>query len=1195
MSQDQASQLFRPYLSAWLREQFAAREIQPGFVATVNAAILYADLSGFTQLTAAYAALPDGAECLHDALNRCYTVLTETIGAFGGDVAAIAGDALTAWWPGSTEIEPARRCGSAMLAAVAALPPLQTPAGPFRLELRIGVSVGVAHAALAGLPSHGVHLVISGPALSAAAAAERNGPPGTLQIAPPTVRAESGLTATQPCGAGPALSWESFVPPGFAERLRLNDHSAEYRRCVPVFAAFTLPASPEELHPLVAQVQTVVMRWGGWLNEIEVGDKGSVFVLLFGAPVARGDDPSRAVGCCLELLERGLIRKAGITLGILFVGAVGSQRRRVYTAQGDDMNLAAHLMLRADEGAILVSGRVRHDVMDRYATSPPEVIATKGHAAGVPVARVVAGGARGEQAGVTHRRYLADGAALVGRERERGAIEETAAIARAGRPRLLLVEGESGIGKSCVIQDLFLRWVQAGGAGFRAECSSGGAPTPLLAWRTILADMCGLDEGAPPRQQLAALEEALGALPERARAGAPRLVAALGLSGARAESAPPQGGDPDDHLAALVAALVARQAASRPLLIVIEDLHWADEASLRLADEVVRRCAGLPLLVALSHRPLDGAEPSPLAALRANPAAAAVTIGRLSSDESAALIRAQLGVAVVHEDLRRQVERHTEGQPLFIKEYLRVLRQHHLIVVEDNAARLVRSYVTVQVSSSAQGVIQARVDRLDAQTRLTLKVAAVLGRSFSLRLLGTIHPARPAPETLRAQLDTLTALQIIDVELADPERVYRFKHGITHEVAYTSLLFGQRRQLHGAVADWYEAAHGAEVASGRAAMVVFDVLTDHLGRAEQWARLAHYARIAAVRAAGQSATTVALRYLEQALLYTADPAVRLELLLLRVAVNDRVGNYVGQADDLHEIAGLAPAADPLPRAYATLYRLRYLLAIGATDAVQQQAPRALRALQRPELKTCPPQALAALGAAITEAHAAARAAGGAPEAARSLYRHALTLCLAGDGPGQHASFAVDTRTVASRALDGLGRLERAAGRPAEAVAHQRGAIALAELAGDWCAETLAREGLGRALLAQESLDAAYAEARVALHTSNAVGDRGGQARALRLLAAISAARGDYAAAGRDAHYALANSAGALARHTEAAIWEEIAGYAAAQGQPDEAAAARQEAARARSGTGPHPGGFEAAPSAPRSLARERGKPRRWRG
>lgn len=388
MREDPAHARVRPYLSAWLRERIGSPELTPGAVFSRVATVLHADLSGFTQLTARFTSGPANAERLHTALNQCYSVLIDTITAYGGDVAAIAGDALTAWWPQLADVDHARRCAQALHAATLSLPVLKTPAGPFRFYLRIGIGVGMVHAMLAGMPGHGVHLVLAGPALVAVTAAELAAPgESVIRVVQPAPAAAQ--ERYHPGEAGHPLRAEHFLPWGLSARLRRDEPLTAYRRCVPVFARFDLPAQPAALHPLVREVQQVVRRWGGWLNEIEVGDKGAVLVLLFGATVVRSDDASRAVGCCLELRERGLIERAGITLGLLYLGTVGGSERRVYTAQGDEMNLAAHLMQQAAPGEILVSGRVRHEVLQRYPTSEPTLMVTKGHPEGVPVARIL--------------------------------------------------------------------------------------------------------------------------------------------------------------------------------------------------------------------------------------------------------------------------------------------------------------------------------------------------------------------------------------------------------------------------------------------------------------------------------------------------------------------------------------------------------------------------------------------------------------------------------------------------------------------------------------------------------------------------------------------------------------------------------------------------------------------------------------
>ena len=1174
MNHDLASPFLRPFLPHWLIERIGTPALQPGLVHRCNATILYADLSKFTRLTAAFASLPDGAERLHDSLTRFFDVLIDTIIAHGGDVAAIAGDALTAWWPDRIDIDAARHCGEAMVAALNTLSAISTPEGPFRLDLRIGVSAGLTYVVLAGLPSHGLHLVICGPAMDAATGAEQIAAPGTIHVdeAPHLGdRMETQTVATlEPVST---LNWEHFLPPTFAERLRYHDLVAEYRRCVPAFAAFAMPGRPEDLHRLVTQAQAVVLRWGGWLNEVEVGNKGAIFVMLFGAPVARGDDPSRAVGCCLELHERGLIDHAAVTVGILFVGAVGSQQRRVYTAQGDDMNLAAHLMYGAAPGEVLVSGRVHSDILGRYQTTEPTLMSTKGHSEGVPVARVISGGARMGR-GVALQRYLPDAVALIGRAEERRMLAAAAERAAGGQASLILLEGESGIGKSYVLQDLAAAWMERGFRGYSSECSSGGQGVPLLAWRPILADICGIDEGASLKVQRAQLAQALQTVPHIDALSQYALARALGLAedltGERAISLIDS--DACDRLIDIAVALIHAQLKVGPLLIVLEDIHWADEFSLDLATRLLRAAPPgrpFPLCLTLSHRPLDGAVPDPLTELRADPNATRVTLGRLTSDQSLELIRALLGVSDVQPELRQHIERHTEGQPLFIKEYLRVLLQHNYAHVEDGVATLADRAVTVQVSSSAQGVIQARVDRLDEPTRLTLKAAAVIGRSFPFRLLAMIHPARPSDHELREQLNMLIGLKIVDLELEDPEAVYRFKYGITHEVAYTSLLFGQRRQLHAAVASWYERAYAADITAGRAAMAVYDVLISHLRRAEEWLRQARYCRAAAEQAAQRFSNTAALRYIEQALVSTSDPAERCDQLLLRVIINERVGNQVTQAADIELIAHLADQlGDPLRRAYASYYQLCYLLAVGRHQAVIDMAEvvdwRMRRAIRRSRGESRHQARL--LRAGYLDARGMACAAAGELTQARLLCRRALALCRH-TRPEEQASEPaaahrwLDDRAMASGCLNHLGQVAAQRGRLGDAMVSFRQALDLARATNNWSSEARARAGISGVHLARHDSDAALIEANSALSTSQAVGDRTGQALALKQLAAISAAHEDYDEAQRRAWHALAISANMRARVLEAQILQDIAGFATAQGMDEEAEAARQEAER----------------------------------
>jgi tetratricopeptide (TPR) repeat protein len=837
------------------------------------------------------------------------------------------------------------------------------------------------------------------------------------------------------------------------------------------------------------------------------------------------------------------------------------------------MNLAAHLMYGAAPGEVLVSGRVRSDILGRYQTTEPMLMSTKGHSEGVPVARVISGGARVGR-GVALQRYLPDAVALIGRAEERRTMAAAAERAVGGQASLILLEGESGIGKSYVLQDLAATWIERGYRGYSSECSSGGQGVPLLAWRPILADICGIDEGASLKVQRAQLAQALQAVPHTDRLARQALAHALSLAEDLAGEGASGQSDSDEQgrLIDMAVALIRAQLAAGPLLIVLEDVHWADEISLQLVAQLLRSGQPgrpFPLCLTLSHRPLDGAVPDSLTELRADPCATRVALGRLTSEQSFELIRALLGVSDVQPELRQHVERHTEGQPLFIKEYLRVLLQHNLAQIEDGVASLKDSTVTVQVSSSAQGVIQARVDRLDEPTRLTLKAAAVIGRSFPFRLLAMIHTARPSDHELRAQLDTLIGLKIIDLELEDPEPVYRFKYGITHEVAYTSLLFGQRRLLHAAVANWYESAYAADIAAGRAAMAVYDVLISHLRRAEEWRRQARYCLAAAEQAAQRFSNAAALRYIEQALVATGDPTERYDLLLLRVIINERLGNQVSQADDIGMAEQLADQlGDPLRQSYASYYQMCYLLESGlhqtvlgmveSVDRLMRRAARGSKGEGRRQARL--------LRAGYLDACGAAHGATGELMQARRLHRRALALCR-GRHPGEQepepsaAHRWIDDRAMASRCLNHLGHVAFQQGRLGGAMACFRQALDLARASNSWSSEARARAGISMVHLGLHNSAAALVEANKALSTSQAVGDRTGQALALKQLAAISAAHEDYDEAQRRAWHALAISANTRARVLEAQILQDIAGFATAQGMDEEAEAALQEAER----------------------------------
>jgi tetratricopeptide (TPR) repeat protein len=542
-------------------------------------------------------------------------------------------------------------------------------------------------------------------------------------------------------------------------------------------------------------------------------------------------------------------------------------------------------------------------------------------------------------------------------------------------------------------------------------------------------------------------------------------------------------------------------------------------------------------------------------------------LGPLNDEDSATLARIALGVTALHPALREQAARYTEGHPFYIKEYMRALREQHLLTIEDNIASLAQPMAVRAVADNARSLAQAQIDQLDEAARTTLKVAAVIGRSFSTDLLFFIHPARPSRLELQAQLNELLRFRLIELEFAGPELLYRFRQPIVHDVAYTSLLFRQRRRLHASIAHWYERAHGTEIEDRRAPLAVYDVLLEHARRAEDLVPLARYSELAAERAARQQATQSALNYIDRAVPLVDEPRQRFRLVLLRVMLNERLGNLYALADDLSELDRLAELIEqPIYLIASGYFRLTYRVALdmpqtalNGLTTLGRSLRMALRASERAAMR----QTLLFRAAALN-AQGMAYAATGNYDQARRCVSYALEQARSfeeADVAAGPLPLLFDATTLAVSCLTNLSDICIVRDARAEALRFQREALALSLNSFDWPGEARARYGLSRLFVMGNDLEAARDMSSTALSIYQKIGDRRGQALALCQLARIASELGDYTEAQRDAMHALALSNAIQARASEGDALRTLAAIARAQGNEDEAQAVEDEAGR----------------------------------
>jgi adenylate cyclase len=665
----------------------------------------------------------------------------------------------------------------------------------------------------------------------------------------------------------------------------------------------------EDLHTLVsetfAEMTAAVERRGGVVEKY-IGD---AVVAVFGAPRAHEDDPIRAVETGLEMLDivsrRGdgrepLRLRIGVNTGLVVAETTEGETGIL----GDAVNVAARLQEEARPDELLVSDAVWRRVRDRFAGEPVGLLQVKGREAPVE-AHAVHGASRG-----TVRRQ----APFVGRSEEQALLELLWSSAEKRNTHVVSVIGEAGVGKSRLLAELPRR---EDGLDVRVVC---GSERPFGPFVDLICEMLGGVPADPA--DLEARAAALGVDPRLADP----LGSFLGLS-----EAPSEPGLADEQqrrqLFAAVVRFLEEATASRPVLAVLEDVHWADRSSHDLLEYVLTRVSGVALMLVLASRP--GADGDGQAASRASHTV--IRLEPLSDQESAALVRGYLGVDRLPEELHRLVASRAEGNPFFIEELLQALLEVDALEIEGEEAILAE--VPVEIPDTVQGTIQARMDRLGPAERSVLQQASVLGRTFAEDILSTVAAA-----DVSSALASLSRSQLL---VPEGDGRWIFKHALIQEVAYQTLLVRERRDLHRRTAEALQQRAGDDPD-------VLGILAEHFARAEAPEQARRYALRAGDVAAERMGFMEATRRYEAALRLwgDGDPVGRLSLLM-RLGRAALLGGDAATARTalIEAEAGWRQEGEPgkAGAALAVLGRVHYVA--GETERARQVLHSAIEVLE----------------------------------------------------------------------------------------------------------------------------------------------------------------------------------------------------------------------------------------------------------
>ncbi|MCA9973167.1 MAG: AAA family ATPase, partial [Anaerolineales bacterium] len=626
----------------------------------------------------------------------------------------------------------------------------------------------------------------------------------------------------------PPILWPAGPPDALAQRLApyvprpvyetLRAGRAQVAELKPVVSLFVQfhglaydadPAVGDKLQSYFVTAQQVVARYGGRLNRLITGDKGSLIHVIFGAPRSVEEQEARAVRCALDLqtacgaLPFITMQRIGLALGRVFAGPVGSTARHDYTTMGDAINLSARLMQAAAPGQVLLPAAVRRLLGPEFRLRDLGEIRVKGK---VEPIHVFAAEAAGERPRPRADRQLPP---LFGRQAELAALQAHAARLRGGTGGAVLLEGDVGLGKTLLLAHLRDRteqtWRQAAIPGtWTAGISLAyGQTFSGYLFISVLRDLLALPPGAAPAQAARRLRALCAELFGAAAVAAsyPYLARFMDLPLDAATARRLEGMSGESlrwRLFALLPALFRRLCARQPVIVALDDLQWADPTSLQLVAALLPLTAEAPLLLLLAQRPTA----APLVPLPAT--AERLRLAELPRETAVSLIRDF--APRLPDDTAGYLVRKSGGNPLFLVELLRTLQAQGALQADGTAV----SVDALDLPDSVQGLLLAQIDRLAVAARHTLQLASVIGRSFLHRVLGVLAGGEAAVAARLQELEQAAYVQP-DGD-SDLGKAHSFRHILIQETAYHTLLYERRRAYHRQVAQTLAQLFPAHVA-----------------------------------------------------------------------------------------------------------------------------------------------------------------------------------------------------------------------------------------------------------------------------------------------------------------------------------------------------------------------------------------------
>ena len=659
------------------------------------------------------------------------------------------------------------------------------------------------------------------------------------------------------------------MPAHLAERILRERPSIEgERRIVTVLFADAVGSTPiaeqlgeEEMYQLMrgcfSRMIEAIHQYEGHVVQFT----GDGIMAVFGAPIAHEESERRAVAAALrlqgsledyacEVRHRHAVEcrfRVGLNTGPVVVGRISDALEMDVTAIGDTVNIAARMQQMADPGAIYLAENTHRAVQDFFECEPLGALTVKGKAQPVKIYHAIRERPPRTRFEVATTRGLAP---LAGREPELDTLVRYLSRAQEGGGQVVFVSGDAGIGKSRLLLEFRRQVADTGTTWVQGQCSAHRKGIAFLPLIDIVRAVFGVVENDHEARVISLIDQGVSAWGSQARRCAPYLRYLLGV-----DPGDPAVIDLDPRVRRgrifdCLRTLLAEEGSRRPLVVAIEDLHWIDPISERSLAVLLDAVPTVPVLIVLTFRR------GRTHALGERPYFNRLALQPLPEAESFALIRHVFGTAAVPEGLSQLIAGKAEGNPFFIEELIRSLMESGIVTSHADAPRLNRPIGEIRLPSTVGDVILSRIDCLGANAKTTIQMASVIGREFAVRLLNRVAGTATGVEDTLSGLDALDLIHMMEKSV---EPTYAFKHALTQEVIYSTLLSERRRELHRRVGAALE-----ELYAGDRIVELYETLARHYDEGAAWEKAVDYLARAGRKAATSFASQDALRYYTRA-------------------------------------------------------------------------------------------------------------------------------------------------------------------------------------------------------------------------------------------------------------------------------------------------------------------------------------------